>query len=324
MTYSTGVGIDVSKATLDVFIISSSLKKHQKFTNSPSGIRKIQAFLDSCKVKPTDQIVFESTGDYHLLAAHTLSKRFNIKVVNPLLAKRHMKTTVRQVKNDKVDAKLLAEIAIKQDLDTFKITKESVTKRKIVSLIDTLEKHKSALKLAEKNARKTMTDFGIELEILDQLKYQVKQLDDLIKKLNHKLSKLITNKEIARGIGDLKGISIEMATKIIAILEDRYFNNKKSLVAFSGLDISVRESGKWKGRTRITKRGNPQLRKYLIQLSWGLLVHNETFQRYIEKFKQKGRKYKELLIIIARKFLRMLYGAMKNEASFNENFLTSV
>lgn len=320
MTYSSAVGIDVSKKTLDVTIINNDVSSHNKFSNSKKGLSSLKSFLSSHNITSQTQIVMESTGDYHLLSAVTLGDRYNVKVINPLLAKQHMQTTVRKVKTDKVDSKLLAEIGLKQKLQTHKVTEEEIKKKKLIVLIDTLEKHLSALKLSVKNLERTTKDLGITLNQLTSLKAQIKSLELEKKKIHLELTSLVVNKKLVDDLSNIKGISQETAVKVVGIIEDRDFSNKRALVAFSGLDVSVKESGKWSGRTRITKRGNNQLRKYLIQIGWGLLMHNEEMQEYIAKYKEKGRKYLELLVILARKFLRMLYGSIKNQQVFSTKF----
>lgn len=322
MTHTVSVGIDVSKANLDVTLLTLGKTTHRKFSNTTKGINTLEKFLVNNSIHNQCPIVMESTGDYHLLCAFQLIQRnYNVKVINPLIAKHHMITTVRKVKTDKVDSYLLAELGLKQELPTLLITQSSIHKRKLISFIDTLEKHKSALKLSLKNLKKTFTNFGIESQVILKLEQECKQLERIIIEAHQELSTLVESKELVASLKDIVGISELTANKIVAILEDRKFSSKKAMVAFAGLDISVKESGLWRGRGKISKRGNPQLRKYLVQVGWGLLMHNKSFQLFIEKYKQKGRKYLELLVIIARKFLCMLYGAMQSNKKFDVNFI---
>lgn len=75
MTFKDFVGIDVSKLTLDVFILS--VKAHKQFKNDLSGFDLLLRWLQ----KQTDQpfssllICFEHTGLYSLSLAHYLSEK---------------------------------------------------------------------------------------------------------------------------------------------------------------------------------------------------------------------------------------------------------
>lgn len=321
MAYSYAVGIDVSKKTLDVCILSEALNVHHKFSNSTQGISEISDFIHTHHVDPKSPVVIESTGDYHLLTAFTLAKDFNVRIINPIIARHHMQTTVRKVKSDKVDSRMLAELALKQDLPTHIFSIEELQKRKLVTFIDTMEQHLSALKLSLRNIQKVSGDFQFSLHAVSALESQLKQLEEILKNAHLELDTLVRNQELVSQIDAVKGIGRKTALKVVALLEDRVFPNKRSMVAFTGLDVTTKQSGKWKGKTRITKRGNPQLRKYLVQIAWGLLTHNTDAQEYMARYKAKGRKYLELKVILARRVLRMIFGAMRTHSIFDPAFL---
>jgi len=61
------------------------------------------------------------------------------------------------------------------------------------------------------------------------------------------------------------------------------------------------------GRQVISKRGSPYLRKVLFQIGWGLMMHNEEYQRAYRAMRARGKKYKTCVIAMARKFLRFLF-----------------
>jgi hypothetical protein len=88
---------------------------------------------------------------------------------------------------------------------------------------------------------------------------------------------------------------------------DKQFENRDQLVAFVGLDIRTKESGQWKGRRRLSKRGNGYIRKVLFQIGWGLMMnHPEYNKKYIE-MRTAGKNYKTAIVALARKFLRFMF-----------------
>lgn len=106
------IGIDVSKATLDVFILPN--KKYMQFTNNACGIQKLlskiqQLFLDAL-------IVMESTGGYEAPLSQQLSKsNLKVCVVNPRQIRDFAKAIGRLAKTDKVDAEIIALFAAKME-----------------------------------------------------------------------------------------------------------------------------------------------------------------------------------------------------------------
>jgi len=325
MPHFRSVGIDVSKNSLDICVFASDNKfLSSKFTNDLQGINEISEYLISLKVNKKSPIVIESTGDYHLLVSYNLGKSFNVQIINPLISKGFIDSNVRKIKSDKADALALAKIGTRAVLTNHLFNNNELHKRKLISQIDNLEKHKAALNLSLKNLKKTMNDFNMESESFVIIDNAIDEIEKAIQVLQKELKPLIGQTKLLKTIEKQKGIGSNSAAVVLALLEDRTFKSKGSLVAYCGLDISVRESGKWRGKTRLTKRGNSFLRKYLIRIGWGLYMHNESFQLYAKKYKEKGRRYLEVLVILARKFVRMLYGALKSNGNFNIEYLTKV
>lgn len=60
----------------------------------------------------------------------------------------------------------------------------------------------------------------------------------------------------------------EFGRKMIAVLRAELgdvsrFHRADQVVAYAGLDIEVKESGKWKGQAKLSKRGSGRLRRIL-------------------------------------------------------------
>ena len=80
----------------------------------------------------------------------------------------------------------------------------------------------------------------------------------------------------------------------------------------------LRESGTWRGRGKLTKRGNPYLRKRLFCAAWGAVMHYEVVHDYCEDLKAKGRNHVEALVMIARKLLRIAYAVLTKGVEYDE------
>ena len=91
---------------------------------------------------------------------------------------------------------------------------------------------------------------------------------------------------------------------------DRAVKSDRSWIAFAGMDISVRESGTWKGKGKLTKRGNSFIRKRLYCAAWGAMMNYEEVRAYYDRLKLGGRNHVEALCIIARKLLRIAYAIL--------------
>jgi transposase len=100
------------------------------------------------------------------------------------------------------------------------------------------------------------------------------------------------------------GLSRDAVSVVATMLSDKPFTSKDALVAFCGLDIAARRSGKWKGTERLSKKGNSYLRKKLFLIAWGLFMHNQEYRVYYDTLEARGIPYIARLNALARRFLR--------------------
>ena len=108
-----------------------------------------------------------------------------------------------------------------------------------------------------------------------------------------------------------------------AAVDGAVFTDRDQLIAYVGLDVRKRESGSWRGKEKISKRGNPFVRKTLFQIAWGLSRHHPTYRAYYEKRRREGKHYYTIMLAIARKFLRYFY-AVHCKKSLNLNLSTTM
>src|SRR5438552_12831432 len=98
--YKFYVGIDVSKATLDVAITTN--QSLLKFSNNEDGLKELVKVLP---LKKSSLIVLEATGGYEKLAANFLRKRkYNVAVVNAKRIRDFAKASGKLAKTDGIDA----------------------------------------------------------------------------------------------------------------------------------------------------------------------------------------------------------------------------
>ena len=130
------------------------------------------------------------------------------------------------------------------------------------------------------------------------------------------MSGLHSSTERVQRLQSLPGYSALVSQLVVTFLRTDVAS-AKSWQAYVGLDISVKQSGTYRGRGRLTKRGNPYLRKRLYCAAWGAYMHYPEVRRYYDWLKEKGRTHKEALVIIARKLLGMAFALLKNKTTYD-------
>ncbi len=96
------------------------------------------------------------------------------------------------------------------------------------------------------------------------------------------------------------------------------FDHWRKLMRYAGLNIRMRQSGKFQGQNKITKKGRPLLRKVLQQIILPLVkkrgLYGDLYRQKKDKERRPGNK---AMTIVARQFLRKFYGWCKSGQEFN-------
>ncbi len=116
-----------------------------------------------------------------------------------------------------------------------------------------------------------------------------------------------------RGIGEKTSLNflIEMGGDIKA------FENDRKLIAAAGLDPTTHESGKYKGKSKISKRGNRHLRRVIWLMTTKVIISNEVFRTYYFKRRKEGLIYKMAVLATAHKLIRVMFSMLVNQKPFD-------
>ena len=153
--------------------------------------------------------------------------------------------------------------------------------------------------------------------IVQFLNAEIKVVDGQIKDLSVQLPEVALLTSIP-GIGDT------LAPLLVGEIGDiERFISAKQLVAFSGIDPSVRQSGNYVGtKNKVTKRGSPFLRHALYiaattsirKESKGAQVNSVMHEYYQRKIETKAKK--QALGAVMNKLLRIIFSVLKSKQPF--------
>ena len=158
------------------------------------------------------------------------------------------------------------------------------------------------------NALSIQIKMTIELiELLEsQIKDIEKQVSDFIKKSDNVITSI-------PGIGDMTAAII-----ISEIGDINRFDNPGQVLAFAGLDPSVKQSGTFNASsTRMSKRGSSLLRYALILAANNVQLNTKTFNTYYNTKRLKGKLHYNALGHCAGKLVRNIFYMLKRNVKFN-------
>jgi len=94
------------------------------------------------------------------------------------------------------------------------------------------------------------------------------------------------------------------------------FDNWRKLLRFSGYNLCERQSGQYRGKTKISKKGRSLLRKILNLAVLPLVKKNSLYGSYYHR-KKETMPGTKAMTAVARHFLKMLYGWYRTGGQFN-------
>lgn len=177
------------------------------------------------------------------------------------------------------------------------------------------EEHASQLKSLAKSSV-GIKDTSVSMHIPQLIKL-IEMLDSQINSIEEEIKSSIDKESVVLSI---PGINFVAAASILGEINDiDNFDLPSKLLAFSGLDPKVRQSGNFNASScRMSKKGSPYLRYALIITSWNLVRNSETFNKYYLSKRAQGKSHYSALGHTAHKLVRIIYTLLKKNILYQE------
>ena len=172
---------------------------------------------------------------------------------------------------------------------------------------------KKLLSLASTSVSSQRAEAGRSLS-LRILCGQLEQTQKYLEELQAELEQLIANDPAAKSLQQIP----EFGTQTVAVLRaelgdvDRFARTDQA-IAYAGLDVQIKESGLWKGKAKLSKRGSGLLRQmlYLAALR-SLHLQGSAFGAYYQRLVARGLKKGSALMAVMRKMLAVTVHLLKH------------
>ncbi|PWA13125.1 IS110 family transposase [Pueribacillus theae] len=182
---------------------------------------------------------------------------------------------------------------------------------------------KRATKLVETAKKSIGIQIGIQFAkremdcLLEQYELYKKQLEQL----DLELETLVETIPGAKEMTAIKGLGITTVALLFAEVGDiTNYRHPQQLVNLAGLSLREHSSGKFKGQTKISKRGRSRLRRALYLAIRPLVAHNPTFKalhEYYTKRPENPLKKQQSLIALCSKLLRVFFVIGNKQCEFD-------
>jgi transposase len=328
------LGMDVSKSWVDITLMK--VTDHQKqstlterFDNSEAGIKALDKWLRKQQVPFDDNslLVVENTGVYHrLIWEYCSSQGLPLHIGNAT----HIKYSfgIARGKNDKLDSQRLCSYAYKnaEDLKATPLLnpvllqlKDLMTARsRLVSQYNSIKQYLSELKLSNSKDVQQLLEQA-HTAALEGIKTSLKTVEQQIKQLIEQDAAIQHNYELlisVPGIGHLTAVYIICCTN--------NFISKitgKQLASYAGVAPFGNTSGtSVKGRNKVHKMANKELKKLLSMGALSVIQHYEEFRAYYERKVKEGKHELAVLNAIKSKIALRAVAVINNQHKYVDNY----
>jgi transposase len=298
------VGIDVSKATLDICYLNNQTTQFFQCQNNEAGIEPLVLALK--EFAPT-KITLEATGGYEK-PLYLALKTAQLPVVkaNPRQVRDFAKACGILAKTDKLDAKVLAHYAqVIQPKET-----EFIPPQALVELVRHQEQTTQALATLKTQAHQAtdpfvITDLATQCETLKQ------RLSGIAAELKRRITLDAPLQSKQACLETVAGVGFKTSVVLLASLPELGCLGRGEIASLVGVAPKNRDSGTWRGK-RCCWGGRAGVRRLLYMAVLSAVKYDERLKSFYDRLRGVGKPAKVALVACMRKLLTILNAMVRD------------
>jgi transposase len=304
------VGIDVSKAVLDVHVLP--LGESWSVANDGRGISDLVRRVSRL---PGALVILEATGGYQHEAAVELSRGgIAVAIVNPRQVRDFARALGQLAKTDKISAEVLALFGERVRPEARFLSDSS---QELLSALVQRRRQLLEMLTAEKNRLEMTRAPVVRGEVRKHIQWLEKRLEDT----NRQIGASIRQSPLWRAKEDLLTsvpcVGPVTTRTLLAELPELGLLNRKQISALVGVAPFARDSGKLRGR-RSVWGGRAPVRAALYMATLVGVRHNRALRSYYQHLIAAGKCPKVALVACMRKLLVILNAIVRTQTPWRE------
>jgi transposase len=327
------VGIDVAQKELVVQLgrlyddLSTELYAHKSFTNTAKGfVSLVQWVLKLTGPTVSVRYVMEATGVYHeSLACYLADHGCSISIILPNKISNYFRTLSVKTITDKSASEAIALFGLERKLEdwkrpkpVFKYLRQLTRERNQLVQERTMIKNQLHAEKSESDPNSsTLKRIKQRIDLLNKQEKVIKEeIETLLRKEKELKAELALLRTIP-GIGTLTAATIMAETNGFELIR-----NKRQLASYAGFDVQEKQSGtSVKGKARISKKGNRNLRKAMHFPALTAIRHDQRFKAIFARLVSKHGIKMKAAVAVQRKLLELSYTIFKSGLPYKKNYL---
>lgn len=265
-------------------------------------------------VPHSSRLGIESTGGYHELLAELADKAgLQVFVLNPRDLRRYAQGIGRRGKTDRIDAEVIARYIAKEHAELHAYLPPSKDQRALARLM----KRRAKLVVVKGTLTQSLRGLpgvGPELkQVLARLERLIVRVEAL---MQHALQRVPAAQQAAKQIATIPGFGPLGSTCLGHSFTRVPYSNGDAVIAHTGFDPRPDDSGKRRGRRRLSKRGPAEQRRILFNCARSA-ARTKLWRPYYEAQLAKGLSSTAATVILARKLVRIAFAVYKHNQPFD-------
>jgi transposase len=329
MTFNSFMGIDISKKTLDLCLLSSdNAPDHCTIENNTTAIEHHFTKVINAATSKNQKILFvmEHTGIYNEKIAAFLEKRNqDIWQCNPNEIIRS--NGLQRGKTDKVDALRIAQYAMR-NIDKYR---PHIPMREELTQIKRLFAVRRNLVKSRKQVKALCQDYdflnpkliSIEKKSVSQAILALdRQIDNIEEEIKHRVLNDPFISRLYMIITSIMGISFVTAVKIIiATNEFKKITSAKALSCHAGVAPFQHTSGtSLKGQTKVSHIADKELKSLLHMSAVAAIAHPGELRNYYLRKVEQGKHKMKVINNVRNKLVHRVFACVKNNRIYQKNY----
>ncbi len=298
------LGVDVSKNTLVICDWDSG-----ELTELANEAEAIGSWLK--RLAGPLRLAVEPTSSYHLALVEAAQHRgCTVYLINPRQLAHYRQAVNARNKTDRADAWLLARYLAHEGGQLRPFEPASGKARELWALLS----RRAVVVQSRNQLTQSFREVGFSTRAL------MSEIQRILRRLDERLLALV------RALGwesdyrhclSIPGIGPLNAVALVATFHRGAFASADAFVAYLGLDVRIRESGTYKGKRKLTKRGPAELRRLLYCAAKPARSY-QPFAEYHQRQLDKGLSKIAANCILARKLARIAFTLITRQQTFQK------
>jgi transposase len=308
LTLPTVVGIDIAKAQIVAY--REDLKVTQAIDNNRQAVGRWLKTLPA-----HSSIALEATSLYHMDTAelaHEMGHR--VYVVDAYRVSHYRESIGQRAKTDPCDARLLARY-LGSEQERLRIWSPPPQTYKVLKSL--LHRRAELIKLRVSITLSWSSEPLLQ-ETLAQLLKSCEQAEQAIQKLLREVSREAGITANIKRCKAIEGVGELTATGLATAFMRGQFASGDAFIAFLGMDLRAKDSGKKNGPRHLSKKGDAELRRLAHNAAMAA-CRSPVWRPYYESYLARGLAKTQALVILARKLCRVAFALMKNQSEYQPN-----